>query len=1130
MARGGGATVALYVAHVLATLIFLVGFFPAKTPIQGGAKPEDILRGAQIGNDYSVLAIRDGWTRRKVGQVVIVLIDALRADFVLDHAKLREHEVDYGPIGEMPKLEFLRRKISQREAACYIAQATPPTVTLPRIKALTTGGIPGFVDVILNFGSTTLNEDNLLRQWREHGRNITFFGDDTWLKLFPEAFLRSDGTTSFFVADYTEVDNNVTRHLDEELKQNDWDVMILHYLGLDHIGHFAGPWSPLVVPKLLEMDNIIESIHDQLERKHLQSPAFEEPPLLIILGDHGMSDSGSHGGASLSEIITPIVFLEPGSGTNPLLKAQIRRVAQPDFVPSLSLLTGIPIPLNNYGIIIPDFFRYQEASSFIGSNLEVGCLLYNAFQISQVMERNIPSYEKDFGYDLLQKSIREFSNVSEAQSISNIRASIRVMVETLRSNVLEYNISYMGLGIICNIGLFGLLTLNLSVVGVISPLLIAMELLKIFSLGSTSFIEEQHQTIYFVTQTAFLMLAFRTRSLKSLLLLVLIRLGRSWNQTGDKWAHLADTADWLILPDNQLILSAVHGLSLLGLLAYSWKPRPQFLALALAYGCVYWHNMAEGSVITIFQTSEDDRGVNGAQGVFVSALVYFCGSVFARTEVQYTPKGSQWIQVGLEAFLPVASVLSPPQNTVLLLVEIILLEHVSRGAGMPHFGAVDSFLVSLNIGYSTYFSQGNSNSLATIDVGAGYTGLSGFHPGTVSLLIALNTYSGLLIALAAFFKHHPATFSWMMRLLLLIRSLELGFFQALVTLERYHLFVWTVFSPKLLYEATLSLLFALIYRTAWDTGDPPKQDEDEANYLWKRQLRLALEDPMAKLVNGQFPDFRESSSTYLEIIAQLKALFQDSTSEFQCFTVLIDIQQKPAEAFADFYGRLVDTASSCGFPDTTARNFVVRDLALRGTSSQAMRANALQNRWTASQLLAWAQEVESSTAVSIPRRPQALLVEHSECEPTGDGSAVTTHRVAGPYAKTNRHPKPKPVRLLRSHHPKGKVHCPAVDKTWESCHFIGHVAKMCRSASRRAQHIQIGNVRYVPASYQDSAPYYAVMQLRMGGAAPAMAASICLHRSQLFAIVDTGAQVNIAPLRLLSPEEPSQKSPDPTYS
>ena len=34
---------------------------------------------------------------------------------------------------------------------------------------------------------------------------MTFFGDDTWLKLFPGHFQREDGTTSFFVADYTEV-------------------------------------------------------------------------------------------------------------------------------------------------------------------------------------------------------------------------------------------------------------------------------------------------------------------------------------------------------------------------------------------------------------------------------------------------------------------------------------------------------------------------------------------------------------------------------------------------------------------------------------------------------------------------------------------------------------------------------------------------------------------------------------------------------------------------------------------------------------------------------------------------------------------------------------------------------------
>lgn len=74
-----------------------------------------------------------------------------------------------------------------------------------------TGSIPGFVDVILNFGSSELRGDSLLEQWRLSGRNMTMFGDDTWLKLFPVHFLRSDGTTSFFVADYTQVDDNVTR-------------------------------------------------------------------------------------------------------------------------------------------------------------------------------------------------------------------------------------------------------------------------------------------------------------------------------------------------------------------------------------------------------------------------------------------------------------------------------------------------------------------------------------------------------------------------------------------------------------------------------------------------------------------------------------------------------------------------------------------------------------------------------------------------------------------------------------------------------------------------------------------------------------------------------------------------------
>lgn len=92
----------------------------------------------------------------------------------------------------------------------FIARAHSPTVTMPRVKALMTGGIPGFVDVILNSVSSSLQEDSLPMQIVAAGKKILFFGDDTWMKLFPGHFLRSDGTTSFFVTDYTEVYHTLT--------------------------------------------------------------------------------------------------------------------------------------------------------------------------------------------------------------------------------------------------------------------------------------------------------------------------------------------------------------------------------------------------------------------------------------------------------------------------------------------------------------------------------------------------------------------------------------------------------------------------------------------------------------------------------------------------------------------------------------------------------------------------------------------------------------------------------------------------------------------------------------------------------------------------------------------------------
>lgn len=77
---------------------------------------------------------------------------------------------------------------------------------------------------------------------------------------------------------YVKVDENVTRHLDYELVQTDWSVMILHYLGLDHIGHVKGPKSSLVPEKLTEMDDVIKKIYSNLNNERTG---------IVICGDHG---------------------------------------------------------------------------------------------------------------------------------------------------------------------------------------------------------------------------------------------------------------------------------------------------------------------------------------------------------------------------------------------------------------------------------------------------------------------------------------------------------------------------------------------------------------------------------------------------------------------------------------------------------------------------------------------------------------------------------------------------------------------------------------------------------------------------------------------------------------------------
>ncbi len=306
-----------------------------------------------------VPSVREGcWHPKSFNKAVIVLVDALRYDFTVpfvgEDATDRPHHfhnalpVFYETAVRQPVNSFLRPFI-----------ADPPTVTLQRLKGLTTGTLPTFVEAGSNFAGTAIDEDNLIGQLRRAGRRIVHLGDDTWHSLFPGHFEPNltKAYDSFNVWDLHSVDDGVNEHLFPLLDSSNaskWDVIIAHYLGVDHAGHRYGPDHAAMAAKLRQMDQVFRRVID----------ALDSDTLLVVMGDHGMDSKGDHGGESDDEIEAALWMYskDPFFGrispehVAPPATAKERPVAQIDLVPTLSLLLGLPIPFNNLGAPIEEAF------------------------------------------------------------------------------------------------------------------------------------------------------------------------------------------------------------------------------------------------------------------------------------------------------------------------------------------------------------------------------------------------------------------------------------------------------------------------------------------------------------------------------------------------------------------------------------------------------------------------------------------------------------------------------------------------------------------------------------------------------------------------------------------------------
>ncbi|KAH9895692.1 hypothetical protein C8Q73DRAFT_728821 [Cubamyces lactineus] len=389
-------------------------------------------------------------------RAVVLVIDALRFDFLSPHPpeplSPYHHNVLRLPqelTAAHPTHSFLFEMFSD-----------PPTTTLQRLKGITTGSLPTFIDMGSNFGGSSISEDSFIGQLQAAGKKIAFMGDDTWTTVFPESFEpnMTFPYDSFNVEDLHTVDEGVIEHLFPLLqdKSAPWDVLIGHFLGVDHVGHRLGPDHPTMKTKQEQMDRVLRQVVGLLD----------DDTLLVLLGDHGMDRKGDHGGDSDHEtsaalwiyskghqLLHPKAAIPPHlltTRTFPGAPVENRHIQQIDLAPTLSLLLGLPVPFNNLGTVIPELFWHDKSGRDYARALTL-----NVQQIKRYLDtyRNSASGgELDGAWDDLER-IWQTVNFEATAKDQNAQwlamtAYTRQALAVCRMLWAQFNVSLMTLGLV----------------------------------------------------------------------------------------------------------------------------------------------------------------------------------------------------------------------------------------------------------------------------------------------------------------------------------------------------------------------------------------------------------------------------------------------------------------------------------------------------------------------------------------------------------------------------------------------------------------------------------------------------------------------------------------------------------
>ena len=292
--------------------------------------------------------------------MIFILFDALREDYI-EWPGGKQPYLDPGaPYAfEGKKVSLFRRLVESEPENAFLVplRSEMPTITVVRIKTFLSGVTGSVVDFSEALVHGDFKEDNilvtLLKKFKEKASTICF-GEDIWEKAFGPWFTKEVTLMDQNIRSLDANDNMVAENLFKELAAgSNFNFLIAHLIGMDHAGHSYDTRHPELQRKMHEVESTIEKVLQQID----------DETTVVIFGDHGMTEDGSHGGSSDEEMRTVLFAYQkkpfPMGRKYRQFQDQFEvmdsKMKVADVAPIGAQLLNIPTPFSNIGNTHPIF-------------------------------------------------------------------------------------------------------------------------------------------------------------------------------------------------------------------------------------------------------------------------------------------------------------------------------------------------------------------------------------------------------------------------------------------------------------------------------------------------------------------------------------------------------------------------------------------------------------------------------------------------------------------------------------------------------------------------------------------------------------------------------------------------------